>query len=207
MGVSKYSNAFKSQCIEKGVVSAVKEKKKELYYSSKNIVLDSENGVFKVIFGDNNEWSRYFYANVNDASFDCSTRLIESQYRKYTRAKDKISSIINKYEAPCFITFTFTDKVLKTTSALTRRRYVARFLKAHCIDYVANIDYSPKEQREHYHAIVGSRVDMSLWTYGFMFAEQIRIRYSTSQKLAKYINKLTSHAFKVDVTRLIYSRN
>ena len=73
---------------------------------------------------------------------------------------------------PCsFLTLTFTDEVLNNTTEETRRRYVARFLKSISENYVGNIDYGSKNEREHYHAIVeGQDLDLTGWTYGFYLA-------------------------------------
>lgn len=206
MSKSKYDNDFKREVIEKGALKSVLQQRKQLYYDSKYQVLNEQLGTLETHY-DSNKWNEYFYANINDKFFDCSLRLLESKKRKYSRAREKIEKIIKDYEQPIFITLTFTDKVLQETSTETRRRYVARFLKEHCKDYVANIDFSPKKNREHYHAVISSRVDFTKWNQGFIFTEQVRKNGEAAKQISHYINKLTSHAFKVNATRLIYSRN
>lgn len=207
MSKSKYNNDFKYEVIEKGYVRDFLKKRKQLYYDSKIKVLNSELGTIETHY-DSSKWNEYFYMNVNDPYFDCSQRLLESKKRKYTRARKKIEDIIANNEEPIFITLTFTDKVLQETSQETRRRYVARFLKEHCKDYVANIDFSPKKNREHYHAVIGSRVDFTLWSSGFVYAEKVRVQDHDEKRISHYITKLTSHAFKTNTSlRLIYSRD
>lgn len=113
---------------------------------------------------------------------------------------------------PCsFLTLTFTDDVLASTSEDTRRRYVARFLKSISQNYVGNIDYGKLNEREHYHAIVeGDQLDLSSWTYGF--TKCIKVGYSDiitdTARLSKYINKLSNHATKKTTKgkKIIYSR-
>lgn len=113
---------------------------------------------------------------------------------------------------PCsFLTLTFTDEVLASTSEDTRRRYVARFLKSISENYIGNIDYGKLNEREHYHAIVeGEDVDLSGWTYGF--TKSIKVGYSDiitdTARLSKYINKLSNHATKKTTKgkKIIYSR-
>lgn len=206
MSKSKYNNDFKYEVIKNGHLSEVLKTKKKLYYDSKYQVLDNELGIFNTHF-DSSAWLEYYFRNINDAFFDCSIRLLDSKSRKFTRARKKIERIINKYEEPVFITLTFTNDVLKETSSQTRRRYVARYLKEYCNEYVANIDFSPKKNREHYHAVISSRVDLNKWSYGFVWCEKIHRCNDASKLLSHYINKLTAHAFKIDATRLIYSRD
>ena len=189
MGVSKYSNDTKVLCIENGVIDFVKNKRKELYQNN-----DLEGLLFFEGFV------------LRDKLADCSSRLIESEYRKYTRAREHIKELVLTGQA-VFITLTFTDDVLKKTSSLTRRRYVSRYLKEQSDFYVANIDYSPKKEREHYHAVVSQRCDMKAWKYGFVWCEQVRAHDFCANRVARYVAKLTSHAFKVNASRLLYSRN
>jgi len=189
MGISKYSNDFKSVCIENKVPDLVHQIKKDIYLNN-----------------DSEKLLNFFECLSRDNYLDCSNRLLESKYRKYIRAREHIAHIINN-GGSVFITLTFTDEVLKKTNASTRRKYVARYLKEQCSSYVANIDFSPEKHREHYHGLVSNRVDMSKWQYGFVFVEQVRVHDFDMKRIARYITKLTSHAFKVNSTRLIYSRS
>ena len=188
MGKSKYTNDFKVSCIENGLVEFVRKERKKIYKDENEDVVD------------------WLFCVGHNADLDCSVRLLESQYRKYVRARKHIQDLVLSGNA-IFITLTFTNDVLEKTSADTRRRYVARYLKSQSDFYVANIDYSPGKQREHYHAVVGKRCDMDAWRFGFVWCEKVRAFDWCSNKVARYIAKLTSHAFKVDCSRLIYSRN
>lgn len=62
-----------------------------------------------------------------------------------------------------FLTLTFNDSFFdRGTSEDTRRKYIRRFLKEQCQEYVANVDYGDKNGREHFHAIVvpkSTRID------------------------------------------------
>lgn len=189
MGISKYSNSIKEQCIDNGVVDFVKQTLKDIYHN--------EDGELLVNFHE---------CLARDKFVDCSYRLIESGYRKYSRARKHIEDIVKSGNA-IFITLTFTDDVISKTSALTRRRYVSRYLSSQCDCYVANVDFSPKKHREHYHAVVDKRVDMSKWLYGFVWTEVVRTQDQDCKRVARYVAKLTSHAFKIDCSRLLYSRN
>lgn len=188
MGHSKYSNEMKVYCIDNGLVDLVRNKTKSIYHNE-----------------DGEEALSWFWYIRRHKELDCSNRLLESKYRKFSRARKHIEYIVNNYDC-VFITLTFTDDVLKKTSADTRRKYVARFLKQQCNYYVGNIDYSPSKQREHYHAVVNGLVDMTQWQYGFCWVERVRKYASATDRVSHYITKLTSHAFKVDCSRLLYSR-
>lgn len=136
-------------------------------------------------------------------------RVNKASYNRNIRLKSKISRMITSGSC-IFLTLTFTDKVLETTSKDTRRRYIARALKTMSDHYIANIDYGKKKEREHYHAIVlADKVSQEQWLYGNLDYERVRVHEEDSPvKIAKYINKLTNHAIKetTQQNRLIYSR-
>lgn len=59
-----------------------------------------------------------------------------------------------------FLTITFNDEFLNSTTAKYRRTYIGRFLKNNFESYVANIDFGDRNQREHYHAICFSSMEL-----------------------------------------------
>ena len=151
----------------------------------------------KAVIKDENDAILYKEAHkVNKASYSRRDRLSK-------RIKTMLTS------GSCiFLTLTFTDDVLASTSEDTRHRYVTRFLKTVSDRYVANIDYGKLNEREHYHAIVlAQKVDNKLWSYGSINFERIRIN-SNEKILAKYICKLVNHAIKETTKRnhTIYSK-
>ena len=192
MGVSKYNNDLKSYVIYYRIYDFVKDKKREIYKNSE----DTETLL---------SWVSYLR---NKDTTDCALRLLESDYRKSKKIRDKIAELVASGQA-VFITLTFTDDIMSKTSLLTRRKYVARYLKQQSKVYVANIDFSPKKEREHYHAVVSNVCNLKEWTYGFAYAEKVRTRANDSIRVARYVAKLTNHALKVKALniRLIYSRN
>lgn len=123
------------------------------------------------------------------------------------RARKKIENILSL--GPCvFLTLTFTDKVLESTSKDTRKRYIKRFLHSISSNYVANIDFGKQNGREHYHAIVQiDKVDFTTWHYGAINGKKIAF-VENPIALAKYIVKLSNHALKLTTKgfKLIYSR-
>lgn len=154
------------------------------------------------------ETKQDYYDNGKAELFDECVRINNSWYHRKKKLKNRIERMCLKYECT-FLTLTFKDSVLNSTTAQTRRRYVVRFLKQYGC-YVANIDYGSKNEREHYHAIINSReVNYTEWhKIGAIKGERIRVDANSSIKLAKYINKLTNHAIKETNKRsvIIYSR-
>lgn len=142
------------------------------------------------------EWKEAY--RVNDAS-----------YKRVKRLKERIKSMITSGSC-IFLTLTFKPDVLESTNEDTRKRYVKRALKTMSNNYVANIDYGEKNEREHYHAIVlCDKVSQEQWKYGNLDFERVRTNQEDSPvKIAKYITKLTNHAIKETVkqNRMIYSR-
>lgn len=133
-----------------------------------------------------------------------------SKCRKVKRVHDRIIDMLYTNDGEIndclFVTLTFSNDVLDKTTQKTRRVYVSRFLKSQFKDYVANIDFGDKYNREHYHAIIGSGyIDLSAWfdKQGIIHVEHIR---SNSKKIAQYINKLTYHSVKDSAGYLIYSK-
>ena len=132
----------------------------------------------------------------------------KSQYKKTRRLTIRTQRIIDTGNS-MFLTMTFKPSVLETTNEKTRRIYVTRFLKSLNAIYVANIDYGKKNEREHYHAIVSiAWVNHKSWKYGNLDFEKVYIKDKTTEKLAKYLAKLTKHAIKHTTKgrRLMYSR-
>lgn len=142
------------------------------------------------------EWKEAY--RVNDAS-----------YKRTKRLKERIKSMITSGSC-IFLTLTFRNDVLETTSEDTRKQYIRKALKTMSNNYIANIDYGTKNEREHYHAIVlADKVSQKQWKYGNLDFERVRTNQEDSPvKIAKYITKLTNHAIKETVkqNRLIYSR-
>lgn len=146
-------------------------------------------------------------------------RIWHASRMRTSRLRKRISYMLSK---PClFLTFTFTDEILDSTTADTRKNYVSRFLREYNTLYIANIDYGRINEREHYHAVImAEKVDYILWhKFGAIKGEKVRnntsidefglVSKESCERLSKYINKLTNHAIKETTkgNRIIYSRN
>lgn len=130
-------------------------------------------------------------------------------YKRKNRVRDKVEGLFQTGEV-LFLTLTFTDKVLASTSVETRRRYVARYLKSQCPIYVANIDFGRQNEREHYHALVVGKIDYKPWhRYGAVKGKRAGKTDGDCEALSRYVAKLSNHAMKDTANkgvRLIYSR-
>ncbi len=148
------------------------------------------------------------FAEEHPEEWKEAMRVNEASYKRTKRIKERIKDML--LDGQCiFLTLTFRNDVLESTTELTRHKYVARTLKKMAVRYVANIDYGKKNEREHYHAIVlADKVSCKDWPYGNLDIKRIRDFENCNVKLAKYINKLGLHAVKETTrqNRVIYSR-
>lgn len=151
---------------------------------------------------------------INEGLYDVykeCLRINHATYNRTKRLKDRIASMLLSGDC-LFLTLTFNDLTLDSTTAKERRVAVSRFLKSFDCRYVANIDFGSKNNREHYHAVVCSNsIDLHNWRkYGNINVKHVRNRDIDKDKtrLAKYIAKLSNHCIKETTKRssLIYSR-
>lgn len=161
------------------------------------------------------------YKSSNDLLLECLEsglnreldecyRINDASWKRTQRLRKRIEDML--LSGPClFLTLTFNDDTLSSTTDKQRRVAVSRYLKQYQSKYVANIDFGSKNHREHYHAIVCcSRVSSDTWKYGSVNFKRIRNKNIACDryKLAKYICKLSNHAIKETTKRcaLLYSR-
>lgn len=122
-----------------------------------------------------------------------------SDFKKFKRIKTRIEKMDNNNL--WFCTWTISDKYLKRDHKRKLKSMYSKF------NYIINLDFGKKNGRKHYHGIIES-INMPIaWSYGF--CKFIKVDNSDSDKLSKYLNKITNHALK-DTTlsdeRIIYSR-
>ena len=168
-------------------------------YNDLYLLLDQKNKMIKK-FNNN-------YKKIIKNAWEKATLLNHARYKRKQRIKNKIEKLVLEGNAT-FITLTFNDDILSSTSEITRRRYIARWCKENSDYYVANIDYGEERHREHYHAVlrVGS---YSHWKYGYSKVKIVRSKDKDVNKISKYVSKLTNHAIKKSgkLKRIIYSKN
>lgn len=213
--------------MNKKISTATRDEIKALYQDDDNnalrLISNLRKNYFNKVITDENTGEMY---NVAPFSITRAKSLdIELEYRLYfahlqrrKRLRDRIEKMIMSEKA-IFLTLTFNDNYLsRKMSAETRRRYVARFLKSECSEYIANIDFGQDERytkREHYHAVAipkNDKIDFSAYSEGFdksrISSLAIKVNRKSRDNLARYIDKLTNHALKHNghYKRLIYSR-
>lgn len=195
--------AYKSKIMKLGIDKAINNLDKEYFFKDEWDMLDRYNDEQALCDG--------YCCDRRDLQE--GRKINNASYHRTKRLKERIEWMLEK-DKGYFITLTFTDDTLNSTSAETRKVYVKRWLKENCFYYVANIDYGSENKREHYHAVVilkDKRMNFKEWhKYGALLSETINTSRSkkTSLKLAKYVDKLTNHAIKETTKRqaLIYSR-
>lgn len=139
-------------------------------------------------------------------------KLAVNSYAKVRRLKKKIEYVCNNFKLPCFLTLTFNESCLSSTTAATRRKYITNYLNSLGCWYCANLDFGKKNEREHYHAIITRKLtvdEIHTWfnLCGMIKSKIIRKNNTSSIKISKYINKLSYHALKdTTLNKLIYCR-
>lgn len=119
--------------------------------------------------------------------------------QKQYRNNKKVEFLLN---SDCiFLTLTFTNKTLESTSATTRRRYVRAYLNSLGCYFLGNIDFGERNHREHYHALVqASEIDYSAWhKFGAIKGKKCNID-SSSKDITRYICKLSNHSIKTSTS-------
>lgn len=137
-------------------------------------------------------------------------RLINARRASKHRVNRYIVNMAQCYDQLHFVTLTFTDEVLSKTSAVTRHRYVTRWLKANTRDYIGNVDYGKQNGREHYHAVVSFKrtPEGFEWPYGFQNVKKvgsISPENRQKQQLSGYLLKLSNHAGKPNAGRIFHA--
>lgn len=201
---------FKSKVIESGLPIIQKQVSQSLFFNE----YDLKKTFTKFSFEEALDLENFFRLSHSREWIE-SKRINHASFQRTIRLKKRIFEMVNEAtisdKKALFLTLTFTDSVLDSTSPATRRRYVSRFLKENSVRYVANKDFGATNGREHYHAVVlvETNINYTNWPYGCLNGQKIRLNgQSVDVKLAKYVSKLTNHAIKETCKRsvLIYSR-
>lgn len=169
---------------------------------------------------------KYYYEyGLSKEEFRTLENVRNSYYKRLGRCKAHIECMI--MSGKCyFLSMTFTNYMLDKTSEKVRRKYIQEYLNNFDY-YVGNIDYGSEKEREHYHAIVmlksynvalidllkdiyqGAVINGQPSNYGFVDIKPIGYSKTDYEKVSKYINKLTNHAFKKTTVakRLMYPKD
>lgn len=152
---------------------------------------------------------------------------------KVSRVKKRLVWLLCRYKYVYFVTFTFDNKRLNQKEE-TRRKLIKKTLeKIQGAKWILNIDFGSKNEREHYHCIVGLNnfeLDGDLIEFlltqrkqdlsdiyldyklkkiypCFVFAERIGNHTEDIKRISKYINKLSNHCLKSTTfnSRIVYN--
>lgn len=169
--------------------------------------------------------SSEYFAHLNLCDYDVCRCLWRAESARTHRLRKRLAPMI--MEGAWFLTLTFDDLHLASTTPETRRVYVRKFLKSNFLHFVANKDFGRDFGREHYHAVVSMPFDLAVfalvhdangchskldgWICGFSNWEKVG-RLGTGEDLkhvSRYLAKLQNHALKETASkdeRMIFSR-
>lgn len=141
-------------------------------------------------------------------------KLLCARYMKNTRIKKHLLYMIVHRKYLYFCTFTFSDTYINRSSR-SKRDLIKHSINTFDDDvlFILNIDYGKVNEREHFHAIIGTNNSNSFRkhlknTYPFFTScDSINTSSDDIKRLTKYINKLSNHTTK-DTTynkRIVYN--
>lgn len=140
--------------------------------------------------------------NLKIDRYQLCFRFVHNFIVRWSTCKKKIDVYLSSFKCS-FMTLTFNDDNLKyATNVINIRRALNKLN----VPYIANVDYGGLKGRIHYHVFICSQeVDLSFWKYGAVNIKKIIIDNDASEKISKYLIKLTNHSFK-ESNKLIYSK-
>ena len=140
-------------------------------------------------------------------------KILNARICKASRIKRRFVYLLSRYKYIWFVTFTFSDEYINKCDR-TKRDLMKSVLYTHDFKFILNIDYGKKTEREHYHCILATNIDMDIHQYmsnfyegGFSKSILMPLDYTNFIKTSKYINKLTNHCIKATTKRqrLLYN--
>lgn len=151
-----------------------------------------------------------YIAFKNDLPFTLNTeyeKILKARYQKTSRIKKRLVYLLSRYENIWFITFTFNNNYINK-STRTKRDLIKMVLNTHDFKYMLNIDYGKKNEREHYHCILATNLNLDVNQFiqfyyegGFSLSIQCKKGLTDYKRLSKYLNKLTNHCIKATTKR------
>lgn len=136
-------------------------------------------------------------------------RILQARYQKVSRIKKRLLYLILRNKYVWFCTFTMNDNYINKSDR-TKRDKLKSVLYTHDFKIILNVDYGKKTERQHFHCILGTNIDMDVNQY---FQGQLNEEFGWTKsllclkgkndlnRLAKYIDKLTNHCVKASTKR------
>lgn len=140
-------------------------------------------------------------------------KLLNARIQKVGRIKKRLLYLLLRYDYVWFCTFTFSDKYINK-SERTKRDIIKQLLNAHDFKYILNIDYGKTTQRQHFHCILATNIDMdvnqffqSFYKGGYSLSIPCKKGVDDLTRLTKYIDKLVNHCIKATTQkqRIVYN--
>lgn len=157
-----------------------------------------------------------FFAFRNQLPFEINKeyeKLLNARIQKVGRIKKRLLYLLLRYDYVWFCTFTFSDKYINK-SERTKRDVIKKYLNTHDFKYILNIDYGKTNQRQHFHCILATNIDMdvnqffqSFYKGGFSLSIPCKKGVDDLTRLTKYIDKLVNHCIKstTNKQRIVYN--
>lgn len=157
-----------------------------------------------------------FFAFTNHLSFEYNKdyeKLLNARIQKVGRIKKRLLYLLLRFDHVWFCTFTFSDKYINK-SERTKRDVIKQIINTHDFKYILNIDYGKTTQRQHFHCILATNIDMdvnqffqSFYKGGFSLSIPCKKGVDDLTRLTKYIDKLVNHCIKATTKRqrLVYN--
>lgn len=157
-----------------------------------------------------------FYAFKSGSTFKVDPtfeKLLNARVQKVGRIKKRLLYLLIRYKYIWFCTFTFNNKYINKCER-TKRDLIKSVLNTHDFKYILNIDYGKNTQRQHFHCILASDIDMDVNQYfqnyylgGYSLSIQCKKGVDDLTRLTKYIDKLVNHCIKATTRRqrLVYN--
>lgn len=147
---------------------------------------------------------------VYDHNFE---KLLNARIQKVGRIKKRLLYLLIRYKYIWFCTFTFDNNYINKCER-TKRDLIKSVLNTHDFKYILNIDYGKNTQRQHFHCILASDINMDVNQYfqnyyngGYSLSIQCKKGLEDLTRLTKYIDKLVNHCIKATTRRqrLVYN--
>lgn len=156
-----------------------------------------------------------FYAFKNGTSFEYDynlEKLLNARIQKVGRIKKRLLYLLIRHKYIWFCTFTFDNNYINKCER-TKRDLIKKYLNTHDFKYILNIDYGKQTQRQHFHCILATDMDIDINQYfqGNYPCHSLSIQCKKGlddlQRLTKYIDKLVNHCIKSTTNRqrLVYN--
>lgn len=150
-----------------------------------------------------------YYAFKNNTEFVVNEefeKILNSRNHKVQRIKKRFLYLLVRYKYIWLCTFTFDNDYINK-SERTKRDLIKKYINIPGFYYILNIDYGDKTQRQHFHCVLATNIDVNLNLFlqsnypCFTYAILCKDKLDDFVSISKYINKLVNHCLKASTNR------